>query len=456
MANFGETEPKNKKVQEKSDLKGVTKYAGKEEKTEIELMEIADIVERENVEELFKYVTQNKKTKVKLMTGINCLSDTDGAYNDMILVKKMYRKEGGRMFKHFYHSYSDKENLDPLTAHQITLDLISREKRFEGFQIFAATHIDKGHLHTHIILNTVNIETGKKWQQSNTFLSEMKELSNEVCKEYGLKYSYVNTGLHKNQRKNMDRGELRAKKEYRSWKNELKLTINDCIKVSISKSDFIKNMNKLGYKVRWEDTRKYITFITPDNKKCRDIKLEDYKNYTKEKLLKRFELNKQIYRLSDKELKYKQEGESWKTEAFYTINDCKKVAASKEDFIFKLEQLGYQVRWEDSRKDITFIFSVNGKVRKCNSDKFHPPGIFSKENLLKTFKLNSQHQETTQKRELQRRFEAKEELVMQTIKILEKNPDLGHKDYPRSFLEGQALKEKFKEKEKGDGLDWER
>ena len=52
-------------------------------------------------------------------------------------------------------------------------------------------------------------------------------------------------------------------------------------------------MNKLGYKVDWIDERKYITFTTPDNKKCRNRKLYPPEQFTKEVLFKAFELNKQ-------------------------------------------------------------------------------------------------------------------------------------------------------------------
>ncbi len=53
-----------------------------------------------------------------------------------------------------------------------------------------------------------------------------------------------------------------------------------------------------------------------------------------------------------------------------------------------MNDLGYQVRWVDNRKNITFILPPNG--RKCNNDKLHPPKSFTKEALLKKFELNKQ------------------------------------------------------------------
>lgn len=146
--------------------------------------------------------------------------------------------------------------------------------------------------------------------------------------------------------------------------------------------------------------------------------------------------------------------ESWKTEAFYAINDCRKTAISKEDFISKLESLGYKVRWESSRKNITFTLP-NG--RKLNNDKLHPAENFTKEALLRKFALNNQYQSISAKYLPQEQFNAREELVLQTVKMLEDNPHEGHKDYPRSYIEGkQAIKEMMIEKAKGEGLDWDK
>lgn len=328
MAIFRDAQPKkkgdNNKSQTKADLKRVLEYV-------------------ENLE----------KTRPDLISGFNCNPRT--VYDDMILTKQIFNKNTGRQFKHYIHSYSSREtNLTPELAHEISMKLLQHEK-FKDFQIFAVTHVDKDHIHTHYIINSVNIETGKKWNQSTKDILSIIEYSNNLCREYGLKYSSRKTGQKKN--KTMSSGEYRAK----------------------------------------------------------------------------------------------QKRQSWKTEAFYAINDCRKVAISKEDFISKLESLGYKVRWEDSRKNITFTLP-NGK--KLNNDKLHPPKNFTKEALLKSFDLNKQIQEIGKKNILQNEFEARKEVVLQTMKMLEDNPYEGHKDYPRSYLEGQALKELMIEKAKGEGLDW--
>lgn len=303
-----------------------------------------------------KYITKDSKTKSNLITGINC--SPESAFNEMMVTKYIHNKEKGRQFIHFTHSYSDKENISPELAHEISLKLIEQE-RFNGFQILAATHIDREHIHTHFIINTVNEETGLKWQQSNKELEDLKKYSNKLCKQYGLKHSFPTIRKEKN--KNISSGEYRAKNA----------------------------------------------------------------------------------------------GRSWKTEAFYAINDCRKTAMSKEDFIKKLKKLGYKVRWEDSRKNITFTLP-NG--RKLNNDKLHPEKNFTKEALLKRFELNNQYKDISKKYNPEKQFNEKEELVLQTVKMLDSNPNEGHKEYPRSYLENnkQAIKELMAEKAKGEGLDWDK
>lgn len=334
------------------------------EQADKEALLVEKLITENKPDRAINYITKDSKTSQRLVTGINCSPET--AFDEMMVTKNMYNKSGGRQFIHFVHSYHPDEKMTPELAHEISLKLLENEQ-FKGFEIIAATHTDKDHLHTHFILNAVNSETGKKWNQSPWQLEKLKKLSNKLCQEYGLKHSFANTKTDK----------------------------------------FVKKQN-----------------------------------------------------LSTGEYRARQKGTSWKHEAFLAIKDCKDTAISKEDFIDKLKTLGYEVRWEDSRKNITFTFTQDGKNRKINNDKFHPPDIFTKESLEKSFKLNAQYQSMRREFDLKVRFETKQDLVMQAIAFLENNPDAGHRNYPRSYLENlessQDIKEKMLEEAKGKGLDWER
>lgn len=228
------------------------------------------------------YILHPQKTQYHLTAGLNC--NTSTAYEEFVLTKQNYKKENGRQYIHFIQSFSPLDKATPETIKEIA-DKLLQHKIFKGFQAVYAVHTDKPHLHTHFIVNTVNTDTGLKWQLSKEQLQELKDYSDELCRQYGLIVVKGKEGNYKN------RGEYKSKKKGASWKYELYLAVKECMRNSSSREEFITNMEKLGYKVGWEDKRKYITFITPDGKKYRNRKLYPPEKFTKENLLKTFELN---------------------------------------------------------------------------------------------------------------------------------------------------------------------
>lgn len=230
------------------------------------------------------YIQKQEKTKTELIGGKDC--NPHSAYNEFVMTKQNFKKESGRQFIHFTQSFSPKDNVSPDIVNKIAKRLLEH-KCFKDFQVVYATHTDRDHLHNHFIINSVSFNTGRKWQLSKENLAALKEYSDELCREYGL---VIVDGI-KGNRKN--RGEYRSEDKKQSWKYELFLAVKKCKWLSCSKKDFINNMQKLGYKVDWDDNIKYITFTTPEGKKCRNRKLYPPEQFTKESLLNVFELNKQ-------------------------------------------------------------------------------------------------------------------------------------------------------------------
>ena len=250
---------------------------------ETEMMAIERVLEEKDVTKVaFDYITKEDKTN--LVIGINCTPET--APEEMSLIKSAYGKTGGRQFVHFVQSFHPEGQVSSQQAHEIAVRLAKEFKRFSGFQIVVGTHTDRDHLHSHFIVNSVNMETGLKWQQSPAQLEQLKEFSDELCREYGL-----STIIQKDHQKESD-GEIRATERGASWKHELRLAVDACMKNSTSRDNFISNMVKLGYQVNWTDTRKYITFITPEGHKCRNIKLDE--SLTKEAFQEAFLFNKEF------------------------------------------------------------------------------------------------------------------------------------------------------------------
>lgn len=237
------------------------------------------------------YIKNPLKTETHLIGGKDCNPET--AYDEFIMTKQNFNKETGRQFMHFVQSFSPNDKATPEVINEIGKRLLEHES-FKDFQIVYATHTDKEHIHNHFIINSVNFTTGQKWQLSKEQLEILKEYSDELSREYGLIIVDGAKGNHKN------RGEYRTKDKKQSWKYELFLAVKHCKWCSQSKEDFINKMFKLGFKVDWTDERKYITFTTPDGKKCRNRKLYPPERFTKEALIQAFELNKQ--RIDEKQL----------------------------------------------------------------------------------------------------------------------------------------------------------
>lgn len=234
---------------------------------------------------VLEYINNPAKTEVHLKGGHNC--NAYKPYNEMHQTKKSYGKMTGRQYIHFTQSFAPYDKVTPELVKRIADELVQHDS-FKGFQISYAVHTDRDHLHTHFVLNTVNKESGKKWEQKREELQALKDFSDGICRKYGLIITNGKKGNHVN------RGEHRTKNKGASWKYELFLAVKHCKWSSKSKDQFINNMNKLGYLVNWTDERKYIAFSNKEGKKCRNRKLYPPEHFTKEALLSAFEKNAQF------------------------------------------------------------------------------------------------------------------------------------------------------------------
>lgn len=252
------------------------------------------------------YVEQKEKTEEKLVSGIGCTPET--AKEEMQATKELWGKTEGRTYKHYVQSFAPGEKIDLVQAHEIAKQLAENVPAWKGHEVLIATHKDTDHIHTHFIVNSVNYEDGHKLQWSKKDLQDMKDYSDQLCKENEL--SVVEKGKTF---EGQDREETTAysketyqflKKaeqgEVKSYVQDTALTILECKEVAISREDFIEKMNEKGYKVDWQDNHKYITFTDisrqeQGEKQCkiRNNKLEKYYNidFGKGELERGFEVN---------------------------------------------------------------------------------------------------------------------------------------------------------------------
>lgn len=232
-------------------------------------------IKKGNLKNAINYITRVDKTSKDLIYCKDC--DINNVLEQFKYVKELFSNTDGRQYYHFIQSFSPKDKLDYELANKIGQEMC---KYFKGHQIIMTTHKDKDYFHNHFIMNSVNFETGKKYQQSARDLEKIKLLSNKLCEKYNLKQ--INLSNSKVS-KYLKTGEYHLSKKEETEKKKLINTINKCIKMSKSKNQFIYNMNILGYKVKWQDNRKYITYTTPLNMKFRDKRLLNEK-YSKERM----------------------------------------------------------------------------------------------------------------------------------------------------------------------------
>ena len=233
------------------------------------------------------YVMQEKKTAWEgepLVSGINC--QPQSVYDDFLNTKLLYHKDSGVMFYHMVQSFPKGAAVDPRQAHEAARRLA---EYFNGCEVLVCTHVDREHVHSHCVINSVNFETGKKLHMAKEQLQELMRRNDAICQEMGLPVFEPTT----QQARGMSGAEYHTALKGQSWKLRLMNTIDECMKYAADKDAFVSLMASEGYAVRWEDTRKYITYTTPDGLKCRDSKLHEEK-YCKEAMEHEFRIRAEL------------------------------------------------------------------------------------------------------------------------------------------------------------------
>ncbi len=223
----------------------------------------------------------------RLVTGWNCVAQS--AYDEMITTKRRHNKTDGRMFYQFVQSFHPEEDVTSEEVHAIGLELARR--LFPDFEVVVATHVDADHLHSHLIVNSVSYATGRKLHQNAADLPRQRQISDEICAAHGL--TVLEPPKKYAQEKKMRPGEYRSAVRGESWKFRLINTIDLCMRTARTRAEFLREMERRGYQVRWEDARKHITYTTPKGKKCRDDRLHENK-YRKEVMEREFRIREQI------------------------------------------------------------------------------------------------------------------------------------------------------------------
>ena len=234
-----------------------------------------------------QYCSRSEKTMyegIQLITGVNCVAQT--AFREFMNTKRLSNKPDGRIYYHIVQSFHPEEKVTPKTAHEIALKLA---QTFPGREVLVSTHVDRAHIHSHLIVNSVNAETGYKYHSDKDNIQRVRNVSDKLCNEYGLSI------LQPKQKRSggLSSREYRAAEKGQGWKIRLAVAIDEAMKLAGNREQFIWLMELEGYGVKWTEDRKNITYTTPEGNKCRDIRLY-HKKYQKENMEYEFTIRKEI------------------------------------------------------------------------------------------------------------------------------------------------------------------
>lgn len=226
-----------------------------------------------HLEHAINYILQPKKLgDANLAGGINCLPDT--AYKQMKATKQIFGKNGGRQGYHFVISLKPGERTP-----EIMYDIAMRfaEEAFGGeYETVVAVHTDKEHLHAHIIINSVNMVTGYKFQyHEGDWKYKFQPITNKLCDEYGL---HITPAEYSKEPKNMARPQWEREQVFSKW---IEQDARFCALNAESMEHFIFLLEKSGFEVK---QGKHIAVKVPGMKRFKRLDDTISEDFSREKL----------------------------------------------------------------------------------------------------------------------------------------------------------------------------
>lgn len=205
-----------------------------------------------SVQNVLDYTQNGQKTEQQLfVTGFHCTPQT--AYRTMQNTRSYWNKEGkGHVLGyHVIQSFAPRE-VTPEQAHRIGCAFV--ERLLPQYEATVSTHLDREHLHNHIVFNAVSFVDGKMYRDDfKGYFTGIRGQSDALCKEYGL--SVISP-----QQKGKAYNERMAEKQGRpTVRGQVKEDVDRALEKAISWQTFVLSMQQMGYTVRWGQNVKYAT-----------------------------------------------------------------------------------------------------------------------------------------------------------------------------------------------------
>ena len=219
-----------------------------------------------NLKKALDYIENPDKTDDKLfVSSYGCSYETADIEFQMLLDQAF--KKGNNLAHHLIQAFEPGETT-PEQAHEIGRQLAD-EVLGGKYPYVITTHIDKGHLHNHIIFCAVDMANQRKYISNRRSYAYIRRTSDRLCKENGL--SVVKPGKDKGK----SYAEWDAQRKGKSWKAKLKIAIDAAIPQAKDFDDFLRLMQAQGYEIK---QGKFVSFRAPGQERFTRCKTlgEDY------------------------------------------------------------------------------------------------------------------------------------------------------------------------------------
>ena len=224
------------------------------------------------------YILNPEKTDEKLLvSSYGCASET--AAREFEWTRKIAEQKGMNpvriIARHVIQSFEIGE-VTPELAHEIGKQFAD-EILGGKYEYVLTTHVDKDHVHNHLIFNAVDFVDYHAYKSYKRIYYDMREVSDRLCKENGLSV------IPPSQNKGMGYKEYTEAKRGTSWKQKLKQTIDRLVITAKDYDDFLRLMQEAGYEIK---TGKYISFRAEGQERFTRSKTIG-ENYTEERIKER-------------------------------------------------------------------------------------------------------------------------------------------------------------------------
>ncbi|MFS6230079.1 relaxase/mobilization nuclease domain-containing protein [Streptococcus agalactiae] len=387
-------------IKQTKNLKRAIDYITRDDATLIK-------IEQHDEDDAFDYtLTADGEVHKKLISGHHLIDpgDRDAIYDDFILLKQSVddfydndtlsdlKNDNRVLAHHIVQSFSPDDKLTPEEVNEI-----GRKTALEftggNYQFVVATHMDKGFLHNHIIFNTTNEVTLKKFRWQKNTARNLFQISNKHAELYGAKILEP---------------KLRTSyTDYSAWRRqynfrfEIKERLDFLIKHSLDRQDFLQKAKALNLQI--DTSGKYVTYRLadqPQQRPVRDRTLSKKGKYGLEKVEERLSFNEVVYNLDNIKEKYEEE-QAKKAEDFemkVRIEPWQISEIARQSIYlpvaFGLEQKGtvsIPARMLDQNEDGSFTayFKKKDYFYFINPDKSTDNRFIQGSTLVKQLSLNS-------------------------------------------------------------------